>query len=192
MFLPKILFTKEFQKNKIKSYLQIKILLQKLFFKIILFKRTDTYKLLFKELNEYQLLKKKLIDSTKNNTDVNILVDYILIINMSLTNTVIHLTDIKGKLLVSLSAGQLNFTGKQKRKQPSVLIMLLKELLIKTRFVKNKTIAVHFKNTKEYYESLVISMLKEKFFIQLIKSYNLLPHNGCRPKKLKRLKRKKR
>lgn len=192
MFLSKILLNKKLQKNKIKFYLQIKILLKKLFFKIIFLKKTDTYKLLLNELNKYKLLKKNLIDSNKNNLDVNKLVNYILIINMSLTNTMVHLTNTKGKLLVSLSAGQLNFKGKQKRKQPSVLIMLLKELLIKTRFVKNKTIAVHFKNTKEYHESLVISMLKEKFFIQFIKSYNLLPHNGCRPKKLKRLKSKKR
>lgn len=183
MFLSKILANKNFQKKR--SYLQIKILLQKLFFKIILFKKTNNYKLLLTELNKY-----KVLENSLTNINVTKLVNYILIINMSLTNTVVNLTDTKGKLIVSLSAGQLNFKGKQKRKQPSVLIMLLKELLIKTRFVKNKTIAIHFKNTKEYHESLVISMLSEKFFIQFIKSYNLLPHNGCRPKKLKRLKTK--
>ena len=188
MFLSKILANKNFQKKR--SYSQIKILLQKLFFKIILFKKTNNYKLLLTELNKYKVLENSLTNSTETDINVTKLVNYILIINMSLTNTVVNLTDTKGKLIVSLSAGQLNFKGKQKRKQPSVLIMLLKELLIKTRFVKNKTIAIHFKNTKEYHESLVISMLSEKFFIQFIKSYNLLPHNGCRPKKLKRLKTK--
>ena len=29
-------------------------------------------------------------------------------------------------------------------------------------------------------------MVKKKFFIKLIKDYNLQPHNGCRPKKIKR------
>jgi len=190
MFLSKILFNKKFQKNKTQSYLQIKLLLQKLFFKIIFLKKTNNYRLLRHELNKYKVLEKNLIDATKNNINVTKLISYVLIINMSLTNTVINLTDTTGKLLITLSAGNLNLKGKQKRKQPSVLIMLLKELLIKTQFVKNKTIAVHFKNTKEYHESLVISMLSEKFFIQFIKSYNLLPHNGCRPKKLKRLKSK--
>lgn len=58
MFLSKILLNKKLQKNKIKSYLQIKILLKKLFFKIIFLKKTDTYKLLLNELNKYKLLKK--------------------------------------------------------------------------------------------------------------------------------------
>lgn len=190
MFLSKIVHYKKIQNDKIALCLQTKALLKKLFYKIILLKKTNRYNSSLDMLNKYNLFNKKLLEITKQDTDVNKLINYILIINSSLTNTVVNLTDTKGKLIISLSAGQLNLKGKQKRKQPSVLIMLLKELLIKTQFVKNKTIAVHFKNTKAYHESLVLSMLSEKFFIQFIKSYNLLPHNGCRPKKLKRLKNK--
>lgn len=175
MFLSKILKNKKIQ-NKQKI-----LLLKKLYFKILLLKSIfNNFKLYSKLLNTYK----------NSNNNLNKLINYILIINMSPTNTLVNLTDPQGKLLISLSAGQLGLKGKQKRKQPSVLILLLKELLIKTRFIKNQAITLHFKNTKSYHESLVISMLSEKFFIQLVKSYNLLPHNGCRPKKLKRLKNK--
>jgi len=173
MLLSKILTIKNSEKN----------LLRKLYLFIKILKRSNDNKNL-------------ILDTTKKHNTLKLysndpkLISYIIIINMSLTNTLVNLVDTKGNLLLSLSAGQINFKGKQKRKQPTVLIALLKELLIKTKFVGNKPIAVHFKNTKFYHESIVISMLSEKFFIQFIKSYNLLPHNGCRPKKLKRLKNK--
>ena len=69
--------------------------------------------------------------------------------------------------------------------------MLLKMVINNTSHLENKPIAIHFINVKEHNETLVVNMLREKFFIQYIKSYNGSPHNGCRPKKLKRLKRKK-
>lgn len=150
----------------------------------------------FKILKQSNINNKSVLKLLKTDYNFNYfqttskLISYIIIIKMSLTNTLVSLVDINGNLLISLSAGQLNFKGKQKKKQPAVLIALLKELLSKASFVGNKPIAIHFKNTKFYHESIVISMLSEKFFIQFIKSYNLLPHNGCRPKKIKRLKNK--
>nr|YP_010047244.1 ribosomal protein S11 [Eucampia zodiacus]QPJ79926.1 ribosomal protein S11 [Eucampia zodiacus] len=173
MLLSKILKTKKHEK----------VLLKKLYFFIkILEKSQNNNKIILNLMKKYNML--KLYFNTPK------LLSYIIVINMSLTNTIVSLIDTKGKLLISLSAGQLHYKGKQKKKQPTVLISLLKELLIKSRFIGNKPIAIHFKNTKAYHESIVISMLSEKFFIQFIKSYNLLPHNGCRPKKLKRLKNK--
>ena len=159
-------------------------------------KLTKKIHFFIKKLKQSNIDKKIQVDLVKNYYKLNNfrntskLISYTIIIKMSLTNTLISLVDINGNLLISLSAGQLNFKGKQKKKQPTVLISLLKELLSKASFVGNKPIAIHFKNTKFYHESIVISMLSEKFFIQFIKSYNLLPHNGCRPKKLKRLKNK--
>lgn len=118
------------------------------------------------------------------------IISYIININLSPTNTIISVTDIKGNPKISLSAGLINLTKRQKKTQPMALINIFKVLLLKARFLKNNPIALHFKNTKPYYESLIIKVLKDKLYIKSIQSYNLSPHNGCRPKKLKRIKRR--
>ena len=115
---------------------------------------------------------------------------YILNISTSRTNTLINLTDSKGQTLIANSGGSINLKKKQKRVQPLALLSLLKDFLLKSTFMHNQTIAVHFKNVKPYYESLVIKSLKKLVFIKSIKSSNLQPHNGCRPKKIKRFKRR--
>jgi ribosomal protein S11 len=123
--------------------------------------------------------------STKEN-----LISYIININLSPTNTLVNVTDVKGKPKVSFSAGLIHLTKRQKKTQPMALISIFKILLLKARFLKNKPVALHFKNTKVFYESLIVRVLKDRLFIKSVQSYNLSPHNGCRPKKLKRIKRR--
>ena len=130
------------------------------------------------EKNSNLTIKKKLNDY----------VNYIINISITLTNTIVSVTDIKGNVLISMSSGNVNLTSKQKKQQPLALINLFKALIIKAKFLKDKPVALHFKNTKIFYETLVINLLKNKYYIVSIHSYNLSPHNGCRPKKLKRTK----
>lgn len=119
---------------------------------------------------------------------LNDYIGYVVNINVTLTNTIISVTNIKGDVLISMSSGNVNLTSKQKKQQPLALISLFKALLVKAKFLKKQPIALHFKNTKSFYESLVINMLQNQYYIVSIQSYNLSPHNGCRPKKLKRTK----
>ena len=116
------------------------------------------------------------------------LISFIINIRFSGTNTLINVTDIKGNTKVSFSSGIIGLKGKQKRFQPTAIINILKILFIKAKFLNDKPVAIHFRNVQLYYESLIINMLKNKVFIRSIRSYNLYPHNGCRPKKLKRFK----
>lgn len=118
------------------------------------------------------------------------LINYIIKFNVTLTNTFINVTDIKGNSKLSLSAGKLNLTKKQKIVQPNVLIQMLKTLFLKAKFLQNKTVGLQFHNTKTYHELLIINNIKNKIFIKSLRSYNLYPHNGCRPKKIKRFKRR--
>lgn len=114
------------------------------------------------------------------------LVRYIVHINLTSTNTLVSVTDIKGNVKLFYSSGQVNLKGKQKTKQPAALINILKRLLLKAKFMQNEPLAIHFKNTRSHYEAFIVKMLKTKFFIKTIRSYNTQPHNGCRPKKIKR------
>jgi len=118
------------------------------------------------------------------------LITYIINIYLTNTNTFINITDLKGNSKVYYSSGYLNLKGKQKIKQPLTIINILKILITKTKFLKNKPIAIHFKNIKSYYESLITKKIKNKFFIKFIRSYNLQSHNGCKLKKIKRFKKK--
>ena len=90
--------------------------------------------------------------------------------------------------MISISAGSLNLTKFQKKTQPMALLSIFKVLLLKAKFLKNRPIALHFKNVKRFHESFFINILKTKLFIQSFQSYNLVPHNGCRPKKIKKIK----
>ena len=117
-------------------------------------------------------------------------INYVLNITFSSTNTLINLSNIKGQTLIFLSSGYINLKKKQKKTQPIAVINLLKTLILKAYFLHNKTIAIHFKNVKPYYENLIIKLLKKIVFLKIMKSSNLQPHNGCRPKKMKRFKQR--
>ena len=119
-----------------------------------------------------------------------VLANYILNIQTSQTNTLISVTDIKGKTIISLSSGSLKLKKKQKKTQPLAIMTILKHLMLKANFLHNKIVVIHFKNVRIYYESLIIKILSNILFIKSIKSYNLSPHNGCRLKKLKRFKQR--
>ena len=117
-------------------------------------------------------------------------INYILTLSVSPTNTLINLSNSIGKPLISLSSGSINLKKRQKTLQPLAIINLLKSLILIANFKNNESLTIHFKNLKSYYESLVINLLKNVIFIKSVKSSNLQPHNGCRPKKLRRIKKR--
>jgi ribosomal protein S11 len=129
-------------------------------------------------------------DFPKENTLKQNLNNYIIKINATKTNTFLNITDSKGNLKLSFSAGKLGLKKRQKIAQPNALIQLLKKVFLRAKFLENKTIGLQFRSIKPSHELLVLNMLKNIVFITSIRSYNLYPHNGCRPKKLKRFKRR--
>lgn len=179
MFLLKIIKNPSYLSNNLK----LKNYLNKLKNKIILLK-------ILKEKNNLKNLQ-FLINSKKTILIKQDLITHIFTIYLSKTNTIITITNVKGNLILNYSSGLINLKGKQKKKQPLALTMLLKLILSKTNVLKNKPIAINFKNVPSHYETLIINILKTHFFIKAIKSYNMQPHNGCRPKKIKRIKKRK-
>ena len=118
------------------------------------------------------------------------LINFIIKINATKTNTFLNITDNKGNLELSFSSGKLGLKKRQKTSQPNALIQLLKKVFLKAKFLNNKTVGLQFRNIKPFHELLILKMLKDKIFIKSLRSYNLYPHNGCRPKKLKRFKQR--
>jgi ribosomal protein S11 len=156
---------------------------------------------LIKFLNILKTSKKKLKKMPRNITKFSInekralivkqnVISYIINIVLSPTNTIVNVTDVDKNVIISISAGAINLTKFQKKSQPMALLNIFKFLLPKAKFLQNKAVALHFKNVKRFHESFFITALKKKLFIKSFQSYNLTPHNGCRPKKIKRIKRR--
>lgn len=116
------------------------------------------------------------------------LISYILNINLSSTNTIINVNNIKGNPKFFYSAGMFNLQKKQKTKQPKAIITILRALLLKFRIYKTKPVAIHFNNLALNHQSYVFKKLKRKIFTKLFINYVFRSHNGCRLKKRKRIK----
>ena len=113
------------------------------------------------------------------------LVTYIINISFLRTNVTLQVMDVTGKLKFFCSAGSVNFKGKQKRARLLVLNRLINFFISRVKFLKGKPIGLHLKNVGNT-KFLIIRKLKHKFFIKIIKTFELFPHNGCRKKKLRR------
>lgn len=152
---------------------------------------------LFKNSTKKELLNKKNVNMfTFSNPKPHLksvkrnIISYVINIILTPTNTIVNITDIRGNVIISISAGLIKLTKFQKKSQPNALLNIFKILLSKSKFLQNKAVALHFKNVKRFHELFFITALKNKIFIKSFQSYNLLPHNGCRPKKIKRIKRR--
>jgi len=75
-------------------------------------------------------------------------INYIINIMLSPTNTIVNVTDTNGNVIISISAGGINLTKFQKKAQPMALLNIFKVLLSKAKFLQNNSVALHFKNVK--------------------------------------------
>lgn len=111
---------------------------------------------------------------------------YIIYFNFSKSNTNLQIMDSSGNSEIFYSSGLVNLTGKKKVVRKLVLIKLFNLLtLLKLTVIKNLPVALHLKNVGSY-KFLIIKKLKKKFFIQVIKTFELKAYNGCRKKKERR------
>ena len=107
-------------------------------------------------------------------------------IQTTLNNTVITLTDEKGKTKISSSAGALGF--KNSRKSTPYASQSTAEFVAK----KSLGLGIHkvfviFKGIGYGKESALRGLQTGGLFIQKIQDVTGLPHNGCRPPKKRRL-----
>jgi ribosomal protein S11 len=136
---------------------------------------------LLKELKENNQYKNLSVDK-KISDDENFFVMYIISISFLKANTTIHVSDIKGNIKLFYTAGSVNLTGKQKRQRGIAIARLISLLSKKATFIGKKPIALHLTNVLSH-KSLIVNKLKRNFFIQVVRSFNQAPYNGCRKKK---------
>lgn len=114
-------------------------------------------------------------------------ISYVITITFLKANTMIHVSDAVGNVKWFCSSGSINITGKRKKQRRSVILKLIIFLFKKVDFLGNKPVALHLNNVSSY-QTFIVKKLKKEIFIKVVKSFNQIPYNGCRQKKIRRKK----
>jgi len=104
----------------------------------------------------------------------------------SYNNTIVTLTDTVGNVLASKSAGKLGFKG-SKKSTPFAASKVAETLGAVAEKIGIKKIQIVVKGIGSGRESALRSIANQGFEISSIKDVTPIPHNGCRPKKPRRL-----
>ncbi|OGF52191.1 MAG: 30S ribosomal protein S11 [Candidatus Firestonebacteria bacterium GWA2_43_8] len=104
----------------------------------------------------------------------------------SFNNTIVSITDVTGKVGAWSSSGSVGFKGS--RKGTPFAAQLAAETAAKKAFDKGFThVEVHVKGPGAGRESAIRSIQTAGLKITLIKDVTPIPHNGCRPRKKRRV-----
>ena len=112
------------------------------------------------------------------------IISYIVVINSSKSNIMASIISIKGKVLVHLTSGKVGLKGASKTKK-FAMITILKKIIYSYPLLKNKPVAIKLKGLK-YNNKLILKKFSENFLLKAIIYENSIPHNGCRPRKIRR------
>lgn len=101
-------------------------------------------------------------------------------------NTIVTLTDLNGNTLAWASAGHCGFKG-PKKSTPYAASTIVKTVAEKVAECGLRELNVYVKGVGSGRDSAVRALNANGFHILSIKDVTPLPHNGCRPRKPRRI-----
>ncbi len=107
-------------------------------------------------------------------------------IQSSFNNTIVTITDEQGGTIAWATAGTLGFKG-SKKSTPYAAQTAAASAVEKARVLGLKSAKVFVSGVGSGRESAVRSLINSKLDINIIKDTTPIPHNGCRPKKIRRV-----
>lgn len=107
-------------------------------------------------------------------------------ISSTYNNTSVSLTDLHGNLLAWSSSGLLGFKGAKKATTFAANQVVI-DVSEKVEKYGLKDIEVYVKGVGSGRESAVRALAQKGFNLSMIKDKTPIPHNGCRPKKPRRV-----
>ncbi len=107
-------------------------------------------------------------------------------INSSFNNTMVTITDMQGNVIAWSSAGSKGFKGSRKS-TPYAAQMACEDAGTKARDQGMKTIEVSVQGPGSGRESALRALHAVGLAITSIKDVTPIPHNGCRPRKRRRV-----
>ncbi len=107
-------------------------------------------------------------------------------ISSSYNNTIITLTDLNGNVLTGVSAGNVGFKG-TKKSTPFAASKVAEALADRAKKIGVIKVWVSIKGIGSGRESALRSLAGRGLELLSIKDVTPVPHNGCRPKKIRRV-----
>ncbi len=107
-------------------------------------------------------------------------------VNASFNNTIVAITDAQGNVISWCSAGMMGFKGSRKS-TPFAAQVCAEEAGRKAIEHGMKELTVEVKGPGAGRESALRALQAAGFNISLIKDVTPVPHNGCRPRKRRRV-----
>lgn len=107
-------------------------------------------------------------------------------IRSSYNNVMVTLTDLKGNVLAWSSSGSLGFKG-PKKSTPFAASKVVESVAEKVNKIGLRQLDIFVKGIGSGRESAIRSLAARGFEIISIKDITPIPHNGCRPRKPRRV-----
>ena len=107
-------------------------------------------------------------------------------IQATFNNTIVTITDLKGNALSWCSAGSLGFRG-AKKSTPYAAQTTAETATNRAKDYGLQTVNVHVKGPGVGRESAIRSLGNLGLKVKTIKDITPIPHNGCRPRKSRRV-----
>ena len=107
-------------------------------------------------------------------------------ISSSYNNTIITLTDLQGNVLTWTSAGSIGFKG-TKKATPFAASKVAEGICLAAKKLRVEKVTVFVKGIGSGRESAIRSLAGHGLDIISIKDVTPIPHNGCRPPKVRRV-----
>ncbi len=107
-------------------------------------------------------------------------------IQASFNNTIITITDKQGNVLVWSAPGIVGYSG-SKKSTPFAAQIAASDAARKAKEIGIKDVEVRVKGPGFGRESAIRALQASGLVITLIKDVTPIPHNGCRPKKKRRV-----
>jgi small subunit ribosomal protein S11 len=107
-------------------------------------------------------------------------------IQSSYNNTLLTLTDMEGDVLAWASSGGLGFKG-PKKATPFAASKVVEAVIEKVRKLGVREVLVYVKGIGSGREAAIRALASHGLEISAIKDITPIPHNGCRPPKVRRV-----
>ena len=107
-------------------------------------------------------------------------------VQATFNNTIVTIADLSGNVMSWSSAGAQGFKGSRKS-TPFAAQVAAEKAAIKARDMGMKKLEVHIKGPGPGRESAVRSLQATGMEIVVIRDKTPMPHNGCRPRKRRRV-----
>lgn len=107
-------------------------------------------------------------------------------IKATYNNTLITFTDLNGNVLASGSAGASGFKG-PKKSTPYAASIIVRDAAERLKPYGMTDVSVFVKGVGSGREGAIRALNAQGFTVATIKDITPIPHNGCRPKKVRRV-----